>query len=146
MMKLKQLLVAFVMMFSLSGTAMAVTTPTAAAAGNGCSANFLTFPTWYRGLLNTSTCELEQPGKGRAPEIQGYIFVIVLNVLDMLLQLVAYVSVGFIIYGGFKYLTSPSDSSKIAGGRKTIQNAIIGLVISFASIAIVNLIAGNILK
>lgn len=141
---MKRLAVALLMTVSLAGAAMNVTTPTVAAAGGGCGGQFLTFPAWYDGLTDSS-CEMKQPGKG-APEIQGYIIVIVLNVLEIALQLIAYVSVGFIIYGGFKYITSPSDSSKIAGGRKTIQNAIVGLVISFLSIAIVNLISNNILK
>lgn len=143
--RIKQLFVAAVMVVSLMGAGMQLTAPTAYAANGGCGTQFLTFPSWFRGLVDTSNCELKQPGKN-APELQGYILVIVLNVLEIALQLVAYISVGFIIYGGFKYLTSPSDSSKIAGGRKTIQNALIGLVISFASIAIVNLITNNVLK
>ncbi len=141
---------AMVVALAILGASMAVvplTAPTTRAAGhaNGCSSTFLTFPTWYDGLVNAD-CDIKQPGKNGAPELQGYILRIVLNILEIMLQLVAYATVGYIIYGGFKYLTSPSDSSKIAGGRKTIQNAIIGLVISFMSIAIVSLIGDNIIK
>lgn len=142
-MRLKRVLVALLMAVSLSGSLFTLAAPTAMAAGSGCNAHFLTFPTWYRGLVD-GRCELKQPGKNGAPNLQGYIIQIVLNVLEIALQLVAYVSVGFIMYGGVLYLTQSSDSSKIASARKTIQNAVIGLVISFLSVAVVNLITNNI--
>mgnify|MGYP006914178085 FL=1 len=149
----KRLLVSVFVVLALAGTVVALNqSPTyAAGAGGGgggggssCGGRFLTFPAWYSGLVDPSTCDLLQPGKGSAPAIQGYIMRIVLNVIEILLQVVAYVTAGYIIYGGFKYLTSPSDSNKVAAARKTIQNALIGLIISFLSIAIVTLIAGNI--
>ena len=147
----KRLLLSVFMVAALAGCVVTLSQAPAYAAGAGspagggnCGGRFLTFPTWYNGLINTSTCDMLAPGKNGAPEIQGYIFRIVLNVVEILLQIVAYVSAGYIIYGGFKYLTSPSDSNKVAAGRKTIQNALIGLVISFLSIAIVSLVAGNI--
>lgn len=143
---LKKSLVSLLMLFSLFGATVAAA-PSAYAAN--CSGDgFLGFPSWYRGLVDTSTddCNLKQPGKDGAPQITGYIARIALNVVEMGLYLVGYVSVGFIIYGGFKYITSPSDSSKITGARKTIQNAVIGLVLSILSVAIVKLIADNIIK
>lgn len=138
------MLVALLMLASFTGGAVALS-PNAYAAP-GCKSNFLTFPAWYDGLTDSS-CRLKSPSDLNGPEkskLSRYIFRVVLNVLDMALQLVAYISVGYIMYGGFKWLTSASDSSKIAGARKTIQNALIGLVISILSVAIVNLIANNI--
>jgi len=111
-----------------------------------CSDHFLTFPAWYRGIQKED-CSLMSPSEVNGqPEnkLRNYIMRIVLNILEIMLQAVAYISVGFIIYGGFKYITSPSDSSKIAGARKTIQNAIIGLIISMLSIAIVNLVVNGV--
>ena len=108
--------------------------------GGGCNPHFLSFPTWYRGLTN-SDCSIKDPGE---MGISNFIWKIALNVLEILLQLVAYVSVGFVIYGGFLYLTSAGSSDKITAGRKTILNAIIGLVLSFFSVVIVALVAGNI--
>ncbi len=135
------------MIASLFGTASLATAPNAyAAPDNGCSDRFLTFPAWYRDVVDSSCrVNIEAVGGSSDTQLQRFIFLIVLNVIEIGMQLVAYISAGFIIYGGFKYLTAASDSNKIAGGRKTIQNALIGLVISFASIAIVNLVAGNIL-
>jgi len=42
------------------------------------------------------------------------------------------------------YLTSGGESDRIAAGRKIIMNAVVGLVISFFSVVIVSLVAGNI--
>ena len=59
-------------------------------------------------------------------------------------MLVGYLSVGYIIYGGFLLMTGRGKPDEIAEGQITIRNAIIGLVISFASVAAVNFIATNI--
>lgn len=118
-------------------------------AGDACTARFLTFPAWYRGLPREG-CNVVYPsgdaknGNGKATDLNNFIFTIVLNVIEIALQLVAYAAVGYIIYGGFKYLTAAGDPNRITAGRKIITNALIGLVLSFMSIAIVNLIASNI--
>ncbi len=112
-------------------------------ANDGCSSSFLTFPTWYRGLPR-SGCDIMSPGKESKTTIQAFIFTIVLNIIEIGLQLVAYAAVGYVIYGGFKYLTSAGDPSRVTAGRKIITNALIGLLLSFMSIAIVNLVANGI--
>jgi hypothetical protein len=108
-----------------------------------CTSNFLLFPSWYRGLERKG-CDVQMPTSGKnGQNIQKFVFIIILNLIDIALRLVGFAAVGFIIYGGFKYLTSAGSPDRIAAGRKVIQNAVIGLVISFFSVAIVNLIAGN---
>lgn len=109
-----------------------------------CTSSFLLFPSWYRGLERKG-CEIQLPSSGAdGQNIQAFIFIIILNVIDIALRLVGFAAVGFVIYGGFKYLTSAGSADRVTAGRKIIMNAVIGLVISFFSIAIVNLIAGNI--
>lgn len=109
-----------------------------------CTSSFLLFPAWYRGL-DRKGCEIQLPGSGvDGKNFQAFIFIIILNVIDIVLRLIGFAAVGFVIYGGFKYLTSAGSADRIAAGRKIIQNAVIGLVISFFSVAIVNLIANNI--
>lgn len=120
------------------------TTNTTYAAVN-CSGTgaFLTFPAWYRGVATPNAagdgCDISTPGSDK---LGGFIWRIVLNAVDIGLQLVGYVSVGFILYGGFLFLTSSGEAAGIAKAKTTITNAVIGLVISLASIAIVNLIFG----
>ncbi len=136
------------MLVSLMGSAVALS-PVASAGSSdsgGCSGGFLTFPAWYRGLTKGG-CNLKSPtdlGGDPKTQLNRYIFKIAFNILEIAFQVVAYITVGYIIYGGFKYLTSASDPGKIAGGRKTIQNALIGLILSFVAIAIVNLITNSI--
>lgn len=115
-------------------------------AGDGCSADFLLFPTWYRGLdREGSTCNIDMPTSGNdGQNVQTFIFIIVLNLIDIALRVIGYAAVGFVIYGGFKYLTAAGSPDRITAGRKIITNALIGLVISFLSVAIVNFIASSI--
>lgn len=118
---------------------MATTQPVSAA----CSSSFLTFPTWYRGLID-SNCDLVAPGEpaddGRDLSLQNYIWVIVLNVIEIVLQLIAYLTVFMIIYGGFRFMTSAGEPTQAANARKTIITAMIGLGVSSVSIGVVNLI------
>lgn len=122
-----------------------------------CSSSFLGFPAWFNGLpRKVGTCDVAMSEKTQyndneqieevtnSETLPSFIFTIVLNVIEIALRLVGFAAVGFIIYGGFKYLTSAGSADRIASGRKIIQNAVIGLVISFFSVAIVNLIASNI--
>lgn len=133
---------------TLTSSSTSAKTPTSAA---DCSAHLLTFPTWYRGLIKFdpaipgSECIIISPGQtpdgDKAPlELQGYIWRIALNVVEIGLQLVAYIALGFILYGGFQYLTGGSEAAMIEKARKTLLNAVIGLAISMASIAVVNLV------
>lgn len=113
------------------------------------SVRFLTFPPWYRNLTDESKdCALVSPtalGGKSETQLSRYITQIVLNVVEIMLQLVAYITVGFIIWGGFMYLTSGGNSSKITAARQMIQNAVIGLIISLFAVVAVSFIAGRIL-
>jgi uncharacterized membrane protein len=73
-----------------------------------------------------------------------FVWKIVLNITEMLLHLIGYLTVGFIIYGGFKYMVSAGSSDGMAKAKTTITNAVIGLVLSIVSIAIVNLVGSAI--
>lgn len=101
---------------------------------------FLTMPAWYRGVLD-SKCEVSADAVNG--NISLFITIIVLNIVDILLNIVAYASIAFIMVGGFRMITSSGSATGMAAGRKTIINALIGLVISIASIGIVNLIIPN---
>lgn len=114
--------------------------PVSAATCPGGTARLLTFPAWYNGLVNDN-CEVTKVGNG-GMSIRDFVVRIALNIVEMLLQLVGYACVVFIIIGGFKYMVNDGDPSGLARARKTIMNAIIGLVISIASVVIVNSIAG----
>lgn len=138
MAKLRIWLMAIVFAATLGGAATATLVPSTsmAACSNG---SLLTLPTWYRGLQE-SDCSIMSPEK--AGGIGPFIWKIVLNIIDILLNLTAYLAVGYIIFGGFKYMLASGSADGISKAKTTIMNAVIGLVISIAAIAIVNLIAG----
>lgn len=126
---------------TLGGATLTVATPQSAYA---CTDRLLTFPAWYKGLQNPDPdCTIRSPTE-LAGGYQEMIATILLNVTELILQLVGYVSVGFIIVGGFKYMTSAGSPDGMTKSRKTIINAVVGLIISIFSVAIVNLVSGAI--
>lgn len=130
---------AMVMLGSAGLVALAPQPATAASCPNG-QARLLTFPAWYNGLVRDN-CEMKK-FENTDGYLRNFIFRIILNVVEMILQLVAYATVVFLILGGFNYMTAAGDPSKIAGAKKTITNAIVGLVVALLSVGIVNLVAG----
>ncbi|MCJ1967886.1 hypothetical protein LRM47_02450 [Candidatus Nanosynbacter sp. TM7-076] len=102
----------------------------------------LTLKPWYDGLTK-GDCSIKDIGSD-ADSQANFIWRVVLNIVDDLLQLIGYTTVGYIIYGGFLMMTSNGAPDKAAHGRKTIMSAAIGLVIALASVALVNFISSNI--
>ena len=66
-------------------------------------------------------------------ELTTLIVQIILNILTDVSVLAAYLVLGFVIYGGYKYMFSYGDASKVAAGKKTLTNAFIGLAIVMLS-------------
>lgn len=129
------IVVALVGLVGLSGV-------TNAAVAEGCSNSFLGFPTWYQYLNVTKdasgSCSVD------TASTQGSTAVLLLmGIFDILLYLAGMLAVVFIIYGGFKLLTSTGEPGKITAARTTIFNALIGLVIAFVASQIVGFIAGK---
>lgn len=124
------------------GATMVMATPqmTFAAKEDGCNSGLLTFPAWYDGV--TEGCEVViEPGENG---VRDFVLTVSLNIVEMILQLVGYIAFGFIIYGGYKYMISAGSSDGMTKARKTITNAVVGLLISIFSVAIVNLVGGAI--
>ena len=57
--------------------------------------------------------------------------------VNLLLSVIAVISVLFVVIGGFKYVTSNGNEEAASKGRQTITNAIIGLVIAMLSYTII---------
>lgn len=135
MKKITQLLTAFIITIS-AASLLSVAVPQNASAA--CNERLLTFPTWYNGLVD-GNCEIKKPAKSDNG-LSKFIWKIVLNIIDMLMQLVGYAAVVFLIIGGFRYITATGESAKMSAAKTTIMNAVIGLAIALASVAIVNAI------
>jgi len=137
--KIRNWMAALLFATSLGGATLAVATPETTYAA--CTDRLLTFPAWYKGLT-TGDCNIKSPKE--AGGLSKFIWTIVLNVIEMTLQIVGYLAVGFIIRGGFKYMTALGEAAEVAKAKKIIMDAVIGLVLSIMSVGIVNLVAGAI--
>ncbi len=62
------------------------------------------------------------------------------NIVDWAIKLAGVVAVFFIIFAGFKFLTSGGDPKQVEGARKTLTYAIAGLIVVFLAFAIIKLI------
>ncbi len=127
------------LLFVVALAALAPSTVNAQASEDTCSASLLGFPAWYRGLAIGGDCEIVAPDA--VDGIGPFIWIIVLNIVELVLRLVGFAAVGYIIFGGYKYMMSTGSADGIAGAKKTILNASVGLIISIAAVAIVRTIS-----
>ena len=141
---MKKIIIAMSLMI-IGSFGVSITFPnTSFAESNKCDkkGRILTLKPWYDGLTQDN-CSIKDPGSD-ADSQANFIWKIVLNIVDDLLQLIGYTTVGYIMYGGFLMMTSNGAPDKAAHGRKTIMSAAIGLVIALASVALVNFISSKI--
>jgi len=111
-----------------------------------CTDDLMGIPAWYRGLQEPD-CSVSKPAQDdNGDGLKKFIWKIVLNIIQAALMIVAYVTIIYLLIGGFKYMTSTGDQSGMTTAKKTVTNAIIGLVIALLSASIVNAIAGLIPK
>jgi hypothetical protein len=99
-------------------------------------------PPWYRGLTKeeNGSCVIVSPNA--VGGLQPFIWKIVLNGIQIALVVASLIAFFFILYGAFLFLTGGGTASQVEKGRKSILNAIIGLVISIGAVGITNLIFG----
>lgn len=137
MRKIRNWIAALMFVATLGGVTLAVAAPQTTLAA--CNDRLLTFPAWFKGLTD-GNCDIKKP-ESTTGGLSKFIWTIVLNIIEMVLQLVGYIAVGFIIRGGFKYMTATGEAGEVEKAKTIIKNAIIGLVLSIFSVAIVNFIA-----
>lgn len=138
---LKTFFAAGLFIFAVASPVMALATPQPVSAA-ACEGRVLGIPPWYRGITNENPpkCDLKSPDE--LGGISSYVWVIVLNIIEMAIVIVAYIAVFFILYSGFLYITGGSNPSQLENAKKSLTNAVIGLVIAMSAIAINNLIFG----
>ena len=141
---MKKALQSIIVILSLVGVVSVAVPPLPAYAA--CDKYILTFPAWYNGLTTGTgnDCVLVTPKQdARGVSVQRFIVKIILNIINILMQLVAYTSIVFLIVGGFRYLVSTGRPDKITMAVKTISHAIFGLIIGMLAVAIVNLVGAS---
>ncbi len=68
------------------------------------------------------------------------IWMIAFNILSDISVIAAYLALGFVIYGGYNYIFSSGDPSKVITGRKVLVQAFAGLAIVMTASIILNTI------
>jgi len=89
------------------------------AEGNDCSSrSFLGMNPWDCGLGDQSWEE---------ENIKGSILTIIMNISHDFTIIAAYLMLGFIIYGGYRYMFSGGDAGHVVAGKKTLFHSFLGL-------------------
>lgn len=136
--KIAKLYIALFMLAGLLGF-VPTTIQTVYAAPCAKEPKILTIEPWYHDLCKAGTSDVEV-GSNPA-EFAGQIGI---NLLSMALQLAGYLAVGFVIWGGIKYILAAGDSGKLSSAKTIIQNALIGLLLALSAVAILNLVTDSI--
>jgi hypothetical protein len=125
-----------------SSTEESVVAPTSEEPDRSCvDDSFLGLPTWYKYL------EKELDSSGRcSPVIEdaNAALPIGIAVLEIGLRLAGVVAVAMVFVGSFRFIASAGNGDAAAGARKTVINAIIGLIIVVMSTAIINFLGRTI--
>lgn len=137
MRKIKQLIIAVFSLSILVAPAAAAVPQPALQFAAPCTGSVLTFPVWYKGLECNG-------GKPKLTKLND-IWVIALNIVEMLIGAIVYITVGLVTWGGFKYIKSQGDPGKISEAKMAIINAMIGLGVGLAAVAIVRFVQGMII-
>lgn len=129
-----------IMVGALSSTAFAAT-------ATACpSQSILAFPAWFNGLQCVTTNDPVTGATTTSVQMDkaNDIWVVVLNIVQWLILAAGYVAVYFVVWGGFKYIIAQGEPGEIKTAKDTIVNAVIGLVIVLAAVAIVRTIQAGI--
>lgn len=136
---IRTIIMASMFLFFIASPVMAVTSPVVSNVSAGCEDRFLGIPPWYRGLTQGPDCDIKSPDASQ-DGLSKFIWKIVLNVVEMALVAIVYVAVFFILYGGFLYMVGGNKPELIERGKKTLLQAVIGLVVGLGSVAVLNLV------
>jgi len=114
----------------------------------GCTeSSFFGLPTWYHYLVlakkmvadpTTGRCVFANYNNGSGGFALNDISLVALGVVDILLRLAALVAIGYVMYGGFTFITAQGEPDKVKRAQGTIFNALIGLGISLAAVGAVS--------
>lgn len=107
-------------------------------------ATFFSLPTWYKYLPKdeelsqlSGKCEVKFTLMDNGKFNGDGIILVTLAIVDILIRVAGLVALGFIIFGGFQYMTSQGSPDNAKAAQNTILNAVIGLVVALLAASIV---------
>lgn len=117
--------------------------PTSAYAAGCADTTLFGIPAWHNGLPKTgggtAGCQVNAPGRG-PNDLTVFVWTIALNIVQAFFVIAGYAAMLFVVLGGFRYITSTGQSDKMASAKKSITNAVIGLIIALLAAAAVGAI------
>ena len=115
--------------------------------GSSCgSVTFFGLDPWYSALTCNASGEIDQSNFQGSTLTTSTIPKIIGVVVKDALFLAGFVAVGFVMYGGFLMVTSSGNPTAVVKAKKTISNALIGLVISILATAIATAVMNVVTK
>ena len=117
----------------------------AATACDGSKAKFFGFPAWYEYLTQREVFVGISGEVECSPHLRGIndFWLIGLAVVEILLRIAVIVAILYVMLGGMKYVNSRGNADKTEAAKKTLVDALIGLVIAVAATAVVSFIGGR---
>ena len=139
---LNSMFVILALIVSLSGFVLVNTSTVEAAMPEKCKKSILGFPVWFEYLDADENCTITGPPGDKAGEIDwakasGYVAI---AIVEIMMRLASLVAVGYVVFGGFKLITSQGEPESAKDARNTIINALIGLVITMIAATLINFI------
>lgn len=105
---------------------------------------FLMLRPWYYNLCFDDKDSVVPPQDKDDSEFTKFVWTIVMNVVYDLFAIVGVIATGFVIYGGYSFLTSGGDAGKAAKAKKSLTASIVGILISLSATMIVDTITAAI--
>lgn len=93
------------------------------------------FPQWSNGL----PCDSDGTP---IPTSLNQLWIIAINILENIMVATGFAATGFFVWGGFTYIRSQGDPSKVTEAKNTLLNSVIGLIIVLSAVAILNFAKG----
>ncbi len=103
--------------------------------------NFIGLPTWYK-YLDTAIVNGKPICNPVISQLKD-LWLIALAILEILLRLSVLIAIGYVLHGGFRFITARGDPEKIGKARTMTIDALVGLVIAMIAIASVSFIGGR---
>lgn len=97
---------------------------------------FFGFPPWYACLPKDAS------GGPKLTKLED-VWLIAFPLLESGIKAAGYTALGFILWGGIRFIKSQGNPGEITASRDTIRDAIIGLIICISSVAIVQFMASR---
>ena len=108
-------------------------------------ASFLGLKPWYEYLPLNTDCSLAISADS-LKDNPGQLWGVGAAVFEDLIRIAALVAVAMVIAGGYRMMISQGEPQAFAAGRKTVINALIGLVIAIIASQIVAFLGGKLVS